>query len=394
MPAQEIDTWFRSKEALELGRLKLRPRAHPKLADLPLSVSRGQAEAFFAANVDNSVWIIKKFHRGRAPDLPYLRAIRGILPASPRCRAGKERQVLAAADVRGRYRPDELLRWLDGAILMPRIDGVDWATMADAIRSGDMLPPSEGRLRLCRSFAVAIDELEAAGCSHRDLSCSNVYVDGQTWQVSIIDWDSMYHDSLTLPANTSGGTQGYVAPFACRGGGADVRASWRPRADRFALAILCAEFLGAEPGTPLEGDGGLFSQDELRRRAGRTVDAVRDTLCRAYTAAAALFDRTLQARGFDDCPAPEDWVRCCDSLLGGAASFPRLADVAWPEDEEFLRALAQRTPPPPMWPAPRLDDLPDFASVVATLRPATRTLPPMHPAPPLPEDPFAAGGGP
>ena len=83
MPAGMLEAWFESGEPAVVNGIDLRPVEHPVLRGAPLSVQRGQAEAFFVKAVDGKWWIIKKFLPGRSPDRPYLEGVRSILHKQP-----------------------------------------------------------------------------------------------------------------------------------------------------------------------------------------------------------------------------------------------------------------------------------------------------------------------
>ena len=346
MAAPEVDNWLRSKRRLAVGSVELRPKPHPFLPDTAFSVSRGQAEAFHASAPDNRVWIIKKFHQGQAPDRGYLTAIRGLLPSTSAFASGTDRQLLSAADVTGSYRPAALVGWLNGTILMPRVNGADWAMVADSLRDGDLTLPVEPRALLCRGLAQAVAALEAVDCSHRDFSSGNVFVVEQSWEIALIDWDSLYHPSLIMPPNTTGGTEGYIAPFVWADASVSAAATWQPRADRFALALLCTEFLVMNEDSRMTGDGGMFDQGDLQARGGATIEAAREALAGVAPDAIPLFERALLAHSYDECPPPEDWLELADSLLGVAIVPPISTD--WFDDARFVAGQIEREVAPPV----------------------------------------------
>ena len=135
---------------------------------------------------------------------------------------------------------------IENTILMPLVRGSDWANVADKVRAGKINLTSEQRLLLCRNLSEKVSILERSNVSHRDLSSTNVFVDTNTWNVHLIDWDSIFHSSLTFPPNTTFGTNGYVAPFVRVNGSEDPHIRWRCGADRFSLAVLNVEFLCVE----------------------------------------------------------------------------------------------------------------------------------------------------
>ncbi|MBM4040682.1 MAG: hypothetical protein FJ290_19425, partial [Planctomycetes bacterium] len=72
MPAEVVEGWLRSGHPAMLGELALRPVEHRGMPGMPLSIQRGQAEAFCLAGSDGTRWVLKKFHPGRSPNRSYL----------------------------------------------------------------------------------------------------------------------------------------------------------------------------------------------------------------------------------------------------------------------------------------------------------------------------------
>ena len=255
------------------------------------------------------------------------------------------------------------------------------------------------RLRLCRNLAHLVRLLEASDCAHRDLSSGNVFIDTATWDVILIDFDSIYHTSLRMPSATTCGTEGYTAPFVWKSGRPCPSATWCTQGDRYSLAIVSAEFLVLELGAPLGAEGGLFDQEQLRQRRGDTLQLARDRLRNEYADALPLFEAAINSRSCDDCPAPDDWLRFCDTVMGPAVEPPALSALECAQPDDFTRLLQRRIPAAPVWPAPNLDDLPDgtigtpaapqmFLQIpddpwVASVRPGLDAQPPAHVAPSL-----------
>jgi hypothetical protein len=99
-------------------------------------VQKGQAEAFYLCSPGGPELILKKFYPSRTPDRPYLEAIGSLLPAGDTFACGKERHVLLPDSLEkasGHYHSRELAAWLGDVLLMPRIDGADWAALADEL---------------------------------------------------------------------------------------------------------------------------------------------------------------------------------------------------------------------------------------------------------------------
>jgi serine/threonine protein kinase len=300
---------------------------------------------------------LKKFHASLGLDGEYLASIQSLLPQAEGFVSGTARQILSSGSLQrawGCFHSKGLAAWLDGAILMPRIGGVAWADEADEIRDGRIWPDSVQRVGLSRSLAQQVALMEQSSCCHRDLSAGNVFIDANSCTVRLIDFDSMYHPSLQIPSTTTSGTAGYIAPFVWNGGNPAAAATWRPLADRFALALLIVEFLTMRPGAALTSDGGMFDQDELCHRSGTGLAAVSRWIKEDLPNASPLLDSALHARCFDDCPSPREWELC----LNGDARFnpPEL-----PPEEPLLRyddarSTARHSPVAPK--APPLNALP------------------------------------
>lgn len=334
--------WLRSGEFAEIAGLKLRPVENVFLKDSPLLVVRAQAGAYYLQDGNNLHWILKRFLPGRHPGDGYAKAVGALIPRKPGLQTGYLRRVLSGDDVSqsGYYTPD-FPSWIDKTVLMPQILDSDWAFLTDRIRSGVVTFPNDERLLLCRSLSEKIDILENNQLSHRDISSTNVFVDAKNLLVHLIDWDSVFHPSLDMPPNTVYGTCGYISPLVARSGKPDPRATWGPRADRFSLAVLNSELLALNAKSPSEEDGGMFSQDEIYERSGPGLDRILGVLRKSYPGSDSLLKRALDARSFDECPSPAEWL----AFAGGPAKpiqFYSCFISYSNEDEEFARRLYSR----------------------------------------------------
>lgn len=316
MPAEPVDRWLRSGKPARIEGLSLHPIAHRLLPDTPVSIQCGQAEAFPLSGDDEQV--LKGFSQGKRLDGGYLGAVGRLLPKETGFRCGTDRRLLSARslqNVSGHHYTGDLAQWLEGTVLMPRVPGCSWASLADEIREGTRELDRCRRVGLARQLAYLVAQLEKHGCSHRDLSAGNVFIDAVSWTIYLIDFDSLFHQSLVMPTATTGGTAGYCAPFIWHGGVLDPRASWCPQADRFSLALLCVEFLTLNRGGPLTADGGMFDQNEIRRRGGAGIRRCRERLVQEHSGSAELFDAALAARRFSGCPSPDAWMACLATPL-------------------------------------------------------------------------------
>ena len=236
---------------------------------------------------------------------------------------------------------------------MPLITGLDWAGIADEIRAGNLVLDRSHRLVLCRTLAELIQAIEASGCSHRDIASGNILIDLNSWSIFLIDFDSLYHPTLQMPPGTTCGTAGYAPPFGWQNDNLDPGATWRLHADRFALAVLCVEFLVLEKDGPMTHEGGIFDQDDLKR-GQRQVHLVRlGQASGELPQAAPLFDAAIRSSCFEDCPTPDAWITLWKTGGATVTPSPRLDDlrhlvptgssVIWPSDG-LLHHLACASP--------------------------------------------------
>lgn len=332
------EAWVKSGKPAEIAGLKLRPVESPFIKGTPLIATRGQADAFYLTDENNLGWILKKFSPAKIPDSRYMKSIESLIPHRPGFMSGYLRRVLSQGDVSkaGFYNAD-FTSWIENTVLMPQIKHEDWATLADGIRSGSVRLTKDERMLLCQSVSEEIKLLEGSDISHRDLSPTNVFVEMPSSTVHLIDWDCIFHPSLSMPPNTTYGTNGYIAPFVAL----DPQSTWKPRADRFSLAILNAEFLGMDVGTPLKHDGGMFEQSELSNRGGPETSQIINQLRQSFPTAAVLLERALQAQSFDDCPSPAEWIAVSTSV--SATSF-NVAPALMPNVNSTSNTAASSTP--------------------------------------------------
>ena len=341
-----VDKWFKSRKCIEVNGRQLQLLRHPLLPDTPLSIQKGQAEAFCLQAPNGERWILKKFHTGKELDRRYLMAVTQRLPDVEGCRAGRQRYVLTRtclSSTSKTYYARDLAQFLDNTILMPQIAGVDWAGLADDVRDGSLHLSDDARIRLAGNLAQLVQTLESHGCAHRDLSSGNVFLTPDAGKAQLIDFDATYHTSLAMPMATTAGTAGYIAPFVWQGNEPDARLTWCPAADRYALALLAAEILMLRKGSPLTADGGMFAQDELRHRKGPSLNQIRRDLRSCRPEAADLLDTALMSDSFFACPAPNQWI---EALQGRQFEPPSLADLPSLAAQDFAVGLNRASPKP------------------------------------------------
>jgi serine/threonine protein kinase len=310
--AQVVERWLLSGKIAHISGLDLKPVPHPLLLESPQCIIKGQGCIFFLRQYpQKNIWLLKKFASSRRPSREYLRAVTDYLPGMAEFFTCTQRRVLTARHIdlrKSTYKNAWLRNWIEDTVLMPKVPGQPWSSMADQIREGTRELSILDRLRMSLSLAECVDRLEACGCSHRDLSCGNVFVSQDSY-VYLIDWDCLYNRQLPFQANTTAGTMGYMPSFIkISSGNWDASRSWRRCADRFALSILITEFLLLNNDTSMpQEDGSFFSQAQLDEPDKQFVSEQVIKLCKLSRKCASLLKVTLNASSFEECPSPAQW---------------------------------------------------------------------------------------
>ncbi len=323
--------WLQSGLTARICGLDLQLIPSPHLEGVPLCIQKGQATVVFLRQVpQGNTWLLKIFTSGRRPTDDYLLAVEKCLPGTAACFACTQRRLLRREhlDLRASsYKNPALLDRVEGAMMMPKVPGTTWASVAEELRDGTVQMSLSERLRLGLALARVIDILEAAQCSHRDLSGTNIFVDDQG-RIWLIDFDCLYHPSLPFQANTTVGTMGYAAPFLrVTGGNPDPALSWQPCADRFSLAILITEILLTSPdlGPPHE-DGTMFSQAQIDEPANPFVRETIGALKERSKHCGLLLQRAFTSDMFRECPSPQQWIGAMRGTLRRVQAHQQIGD--------------------------------------------------------------------
>ncbi len=315
-----MQAWLRSDQPAMIDGIALMPRTNEGAARSRRRPASDNAVSFYLADKNDDVWILEKFLPEWQPDLARLQTIQYLIPRISGFRSGSERRVLDDTSLSAAgYHTDELQAWLFGCILSPDVAVTTWAEVTASIRAGGQSLPTIVKLLLCQKLNESVESLEAAGVAHRNLSGASVLIDPVNVEVHFADWDQLYHPSLSKPANAVPGAVGYIAPFVKDEADASIDASWKARADRFALAVLNCEILLMSSDSPVTAGGGLFEQQHVFDRAGQTLQRVRNILQRNSPEALRLFDQCLTASNFDQCPGPREWLNWIDRELSNDA---------------------------------------------------------------------------
>ena len=375
-----VTLWLNSKKYAKLNGTYAMPVEHPILRKTPLSIQKGQAEAFCLNAKDGKKWILKKFYKAKTLDRSYLDKVTSILPKEKAFIAGTDREILNSSkhtkEPQYYYSP-KLAEFINNTILMPRIVGTDWSGVADDIRNGDINPSKSERVEIALDLARVIQSLEKAQCSHRDLSSGNVFINTSTSKIYLIDFDSLYHPSLKMPKQTTCGTTGYIPRFTWLAGELSSNISWCRFSDRFSMSLLIIEFLVMAKGVPLTSDGGIFDQEELRRGYGGGIRDISSELKSFWPSVHDLFHKTLNACSFGQCPSPLDWIKRLEFLsanirppqLIAMPDFSKIAHKQSPISTKNIRApkLTEISVPDfsiVLRKVPKLSDISEFGPIL------------------------------
>jgi serine/threonine protein kinase len=320
-----INNWLHSDQTVSICGQDLRPVSHSIFTDRPLCIIKGQGAVYFLEQIPHgNIWLLKMFSPGRRPTDEYLKAVSKYLPGAAEFFTCKQRRFLTKEHVnitKSGVNNTSLLSIIHGSILMPKVPGMSWCSIADNMREGKQELSTVQRLQMCISLAACILMLEAGQCSHRDISAMNIFFD-ENGCAYIIDWDCLYHPKLPYQSNTTIGTMGYIAPFLkATEGNIDGGLSWCLYADRFALGILIMEILLVSPAISyVHEDGSLFSQEQINIPRHEFVINQIDKLKYISKPLAVLAEQNFHSSNFAGCPSPDDWLSALKYTLNKQAN--------------------------------------------------------------------------
>ncbi len=154
MSSEILKKWLAGGKYAKVNGCVVRPMPHPIIKDEPLVTEKGQAVAVCLADDKGNRWILKRFHAARQLDTDYLTSVGAVLPKKPGLESGTQRQILSSKEIgrqSGCFYSRELADFVNGAILMPRVEGTDWTGWADDIRQGTLRASRWQRLALCET---------------------------------------------------------------------------------------------------------------------------------------------------------------------------------------------------------------------------------------------------
>lgn len=285
-------------------------------------------------------WMLKKFNPETCPSRQYLTKVRKLVPENVAFLCSKKRMILTKDDLRDTpktYFSKSLSQWLDNCVLMQKVPGNSWKETSCKIRDGKLKISGEKRAQIAQNLSQAIQLLEQEECSHRDLSHENVYIDGKTKHIYIIDWESLYHSSLKQKNNFTSGTLGYTPSWLSnKPENKQKKASWKKNADRFALGILISEIMLMRIDERPTKEGVLFSNEILQQQEHPYVAEKVQKMYEHSEHLGDLFLQCLTAKSFEECPTPEEWTEALGQIT------PAIAEVK--TKKPFVLSSLQNVP--------------------------------------------------
>ncbi len=199
------------------------------------------------------------------------------------------------------------------ATLMPWIEGPTWMEVLVLHR----VISREQSLGLAVGLLRALTVMEESGIAHCDLAGPNIVLPGLleapagrgALHVELIDVEQMYGPTLGRPQRLVAGSSGYTH----RAFTEDT--AWSSYGDRFAGAMLLAEFLGWSDATVRQSAWGesYFNPDELQQNCPR-YQGLRDSLSQHWgPPVAGLLEQAWSSESLADCPAFWEWSTVLDN---------------------------------------------------------------------------------
>ncbi len=190
--------------------------------------------------------------------------------------------------------------------LAPFIEGV---TFADLLANPDFHMPTPQRARLAGELCAAVSVLEDSAIAHTDLGSHNIIITGvdtPTPQLRLIDFDSLYHQSIPTVA------------VACEGGrkfGMDGYRHQSYRAmdegvvitsDRVSMAVLAYELVVLQPADVfILGRDTLLEQTDL----DTGIAELPAEIAARWPAGWELVRRAVCAPSAHEAPSPDEWLQ-------------------------------------------------------------------------------------
>ena len=209
--------------------------------------------------------------------------------------------------------PETIQRFpaLEGAILMPWISGMAWASIISVPSMRATYTRAHARTLAVRMGRI-LATWEAAQLAHTDISGGNIIIGPDFRSIECIDCERIFGPGAPIPQRLNGGSPGYQHPLL------KDRGQWCAEGDRFAGAVLLTEMLTcwAAPVQALipAGADTLFQPREMHIIETPQWHAIRDALWSLCPDALVLFDLAWTSRDLADCPPLASWAEALAAL--------------------------------------------------------------------------------
>ena len=187
------------------------------------------------------------------------------------------------------------------SVLMPWVDGQTWTEVI----SGQNDVSQSMVLRLARTLAETLSQLEQQSIAHCDLAGGNLIVEKWTEEqavLSLVDLEEICARHLQRPVHVPAGSPGY-------GPGQIKDSLWCPEADRLSAAILISEMLcWCDPKIrQISQAESYFSDLEVQQDCDR-YRRLHSTLSEIWgRKLASLLQQAWEARSLMECPNLGEW---------------------------------------------------------------------------------------
>jgi len=233
------------------------------------------------------------------------------------------------------------------SVLMPWIEGPTWLQIVQDRRE----ITQEQSLFLARSFAEILANLEQQGVAHCDLSAANLILPMLADQdqpnafspVELVDIEQLFASDLKRPAAIPSGSEGYAHLSVHQG-------VWEEKADRFAGAVLLAEFLGWSDQKVREAAWGesYFAPQEMQRSCTR-FDLLHQSLAKNWgNGVAQLFINAWNSELLADCPTFGEWMVAIPDAPLPEENLKEQNEVVSPLYAQSEQMAAQNNVPEPV----------------------------------------------
>jgi serine/threonine protein kinase len=356
---------------------------HPNAKGLMFSAEGGKGIVYQVTDRKRKRWGLKiffqKFRTQRmlesAESLHLVARYEGLMAAA--------RRIVTPGEGDARTYQD-----LHYSVLMPWVPGRTWF---DSLQRLENKKPEErsrlyelgdGRQR-ANQFLRVMEQLEALGAAHTDISAGNVMIDYAANSTQLLDLEDMYLPSGPEPEPKATGTPGYDHPSGIH--------TWRPSGDRYAAAVLSAELLlmSADEFAREAVSNGFFLGNRGQAVARGRFSEAEPFLKQVAPGFAMLFTEAWTSDTLDSCPQINRLNAALSRDLARVVSPPQKAMEATAGVGGAGATSASSTdlsPPPQVPPAPRVHFVPVDRVVLesAPVAPSLNARPPVVEPPPQP----------